>query len=101
MNNRVCSVLTTNQPPLGVATGQQGTEVIHTNEDARLHCQIDHLLWSAGRIELTPQLWVTIHPIAELFHSTQKGLEVFEHAAVAGRIQRYSGNGLGNAELDE
>jgi len=70
----------------------------------KMHDSTARLTISSGVLaakKLLFNLRVTVHLIAELFHSTQKGLEVFEHAAVAGRIQRYSGNGLGNAELDE
>ena len=68
-------------------------EVIHTNEDARLHCQIDPFLWGAGSEKLLFNLRVTVCPMAEEIQCVQQGYQGLVHIASAGRFQRYSGNG--------
>lgn len=86
-------------PELGAATGQEGTEVVSIDENACLNCQSDHRLWRVGVKELVLNLRVTVYLMAEVIQSIQKRLRVGVHAAVAGRIQRYSGNGTGSTEL--
>ena len=99
MNDRVGAVLATHLPELGAATGQEGTEVVSINENTCLNCQSDHRLWRVGVKELVLNLRVTVYLMAEVIQSIQKRLRVGVHAAVAGRIQRYSGNGTGSTEL--
>ena len=71
MNDGIGAVFTTNKPLLCAATSQQGTEVVSVDQDAAVLCQNDHLLWSGGGIELTPQLWIAIHPIQEVIQRIQ------------------------------
>ena len=72
MGNGIGTLLATNNPKLSAATSQQSTEVISANQNPAMLCQDDHLLWSSGGIELTPQLWVTIHPIEEVIQGIQE-----------------------------
>ena len=71
MGDGIGTHITTNNPKLSAAASQQGTEVIGVNQNPAMLCQINHLLWSSGGIELTPQLWVTIHPIEEVIQGIQ------------------------------
>ena len=72
MGDGIGAHLATNNPKLSAAASQQGTEVIGVNQNPAVLRQINHLLWSSGGIELTPQLWVTIHPIEEVIQSIQE-----------------------------
>jgi hypothetical protein len=92
MNDRVVAVLTTNHPTLCTAAPQKSSEVFGINEDPRVHCQSDHLLWRVGVVELMLNLWVTIHQMAEVIQSIQKRLRVSVHTAEAGEAERYSGD---------
>jgi hypothetical protein len=71
MGDGIGTLLAANNPKLSASTSQEGTEVISINQDAAVLCQDDHLLWSGSGIELTPQLWVTIHPIEEVIQGVQ------------------------------
>jgi hypothetical protein len=71
MGDWIGTLLATNNPKLSAATSKEGTEVIGVNQNPAMLCQDDHLLWSGSGIELTPQLWVTIHPIEEVIQGIQ------------------------------
>jgi hypothetical protein len=71
MGNGVAALVATHNPKLSAAASQQGTEVVSVNQDAAVLCQHDHLLWSRGGVELTPQLWIPIQPIQEVIQGIQ------------------------------
>lgn len=66
MNDGVGAVIATNQPPLGAATSQKGSEVVCVNQDAAVFCQRDHLICRGGGIELTSELRITLHLIKKV-----------------------------------
>jgi len=90
MHDRVVAAVATHNPALSAAAPQQSTEVISINQDPRLHCQVHHLLWRIGVVELLLNLWVTVYLMAEVIQGIQKRLRVGVHAAEAGEVQRYS-----------
>ena len=71
MGDGIGTLLATNNPKLSAAASQQSTKVISVNQNPAVLFQDDHLLWSGGRIELTPQLWFLIHPIEEVIQGIQ------------------------------
>ena len=91
MDDRVVVVLPTHYPSFCASTPQESTEVIGINEDPCLHCQVHHLLWCVGVVELLLNLWVTVYLVAEVIQGIQKRLRVGVHAAGAGETERYSG----------
>ena len=66
MDHGIGTLLATKKPKPSDAASKDGTDVVSVNQNSAVFCQDDHLLWSGGGIELTPQLWVTIHPIEEV-----------------------------------
>ena len=72
VSNWVRLILTTNQPKFGAATSEQSTEIFCVDQDSTIHCQGDHLFWSGGGIEDSPDLWVTIHQEAEVIQGIQQ-----------------------------
>ena len=72
MGNGIGTLIATNNPKLCAAASQKSTEVIGANQNPAVFRQDNHLLWGAGGIELTPQLWVTIHPIEEVIQGIQE-----------------------------
>ena len=94
MDDRVVVVLPTHDPSFCASTPQESTEVIGINEDSCLYCQVHHLLWCVGVVELLLNLWVTVYLVAEVIQGIQKRLRVGVHAAGAGETERYSGGGF-------
>jgi hypothetical protein len=66
MDNGIETLLATKKPKPSDAASKDGKDVVSVNQKPAMLCQNDHLLWSSGGIELTPQLWVIIHPIKEV-----------------------------------
>ena len=71
MGDGIGTRLATNNPKLSAAASQQGTEIISDNQNSAMLCQINHLFWGGGGIELTPQLWFLIHPKEEVIKGIQ------------------------------
>ena len=71
MGDWIGTLLAPNNPKLSATASKEGTEIISTNQNPAMLCQDDHLLWGAGGIELTPQLWFLIHPIEEVIQGIQ------------------------------
>ena len=71
MNNGIGTIIPPHLPMLRAATSEEGTEIVSVNQNAAVLCKNDHLLGGGCGIELTPQLWVTIHPIQEVIQSIQ------------------------------
>jgi hypothetical protein len=91
MGDGIGAHLATNNPTLRAATSEQGTKVISVNQNPTVLRQENHLFWGAGGIELTPQLWVSIHPIKEVIQSIQKWRWRVIHAWRSGTTERYQG----------
>jgi hypothetical protein len=71
MGDGVAGLISTNNPKLSAAASEEGAEVIGIDQNPAVFRQGDHLLWGGGGIELTSQLWVTIHPIQEVIQGIQ------------------------------
>lgn len=91
MGNGIGTLLATNNPKLRAAASQQSTEVISVNQNPAVFRQDNHLLWGAGGIELTPQLWFLIHPIEEVIQSIQEWRWREIHSGRSGTKERYQG----------
>jgi hypothetical protein len=91
MGDWIGTLLATNNPKLSAATSQQSTEVIGANQNPAVLRQDNHLLWSGGGIELTPQLWFLIHPIEEVIQGIQEWRWRVIHAGRSGTTERYQG----------
>jgi hypothetical protein len=66
VGNRVGVSFATNQPEFSATASQQGTEVIRLNQDPAIHCQVNHLFWGCGRIELLPKPSIPINLMQEM-----------------------------------
>ena len=73
MSDRVRLVATPNEPAFGAAASEQSTKILCLNQDAITHRQFHHLLWGIGGIELTLNIRVTIHLMAEMIQGVQQG----------------------------
>jgi hypothetical protein len=66
MDNGIGTLLATKNPKPSDAASKEGKDFVGFNQDVAVLRQFKHLLWSSGGIELTPQLWVIIHPTKEV-----------------------------------